>query len=171
MFLHSFLSFWYSSYTFIRPLDNCPTATWYSVHFFKLFFPLLVSIWIISVDTFLRLLTFSFQFLICHYLIQFIFLFIGYAHGMWKFPSQGLNLCHSSDNSISLATKPQGNSQCIFLTRHFSFLEVWFESCLYVTCFSFACSGFCLFSWIHLTLENCGDADCEHTVNNLYITW
>ena len=31
----------------------------------------------------------------------FIYLFIGQARGMLKFPGQGLNLCHSSDLSHS----------------------------------------------------------------------
>ena len=39
----------------------------------------------------------------------FIYLF-GYTHSMQKFPSQGLNLSHSSDNAESLTTGPPGNS-------------------------------------------------------------
>ena len=33
------------------------------------------------------------------YFILFCIVFIGYARGRWKFPGQGLNLCHSSDPS------------------------------------------------------------------------
>ena len=31
-----------------------------------------------------------------------LFLFFGHACGMWKFPGQGLSLCHSSDNARCL---------------------------------------------------------------------
>ena len=38
------------------------------------------------------------------------FFFFYYAHGIWKFLGQGLNLSHSSDNAMSLTNGPPGNS-------------------------------------------------------------
>ena len=40
----------------------------------------------------------------------FVGWFFGLAHGMQKFPGQGSNLSHSSDNSTSLTTRLLGNS-------------------------------------------------------------
>ena len=37
--------------------------------------------------------------------------FFGRTHGMQKFPGQGTNPSHSSDNAKSLTTRPPGNSQ------------------------------------------------------------
>ena len=34
----------------------------------------------------------------------------GHAHSMRKFPGQGMNPCHCSDNAKSLTTTPPGNS-------------------------------------------------------------
>ena len=36
-------------------------------------------------------------------------------HGMWKFPSQGSNLCHSRNNVQSLTTRPPGNFRISYL--------------------------------------------------------
>ena len=41
---------------------------------------------------------------------------------MWKFPSQGLSLLHSSDNTASLITRPAGNSKCCFMLHWFQTL-------------------------------------------------
>ena len=40
---------------------------------------------------------------------------------MQKFPGQGLNLSHSSDNTTSLTAKPPGNSQGSFLFKSYEF--------------------------------------------------
>ena len=40
----------------------------------------------------------------------FFFIYFACTHSMWKFPGQGSNLCHSSDNAESLTTKSPGNS-------------------------------------------------------------
>ena len=44
-------------------------------------------------------------------LVFFFFFFLGFfghAHGMWKFPGQDSNPCHSSDNAGSLTLRPVG---------------------------------------------------------------
>ena len=43
------------------------------------------------------------------------FVCFGPAHGMWKFPGQGLNLNHSSDNAESLTARPSENSRILIL--------------------------------------------------------
>ena len=40
---------------------------------------------------------------------------LGCAHSIWKFPGQGLNLPHSSDNVGSLTAQPPENSRKSFL--------------------------------------------------------
>ena len=53
-------------------------------------------------------------------LLDFFFFFFGCACTMWKFPGQGSNLRHSSDNAESLTTKPPENSQtCMTLESVF----------------------------------------------------
>ena len=48
---------------------------------------------------------------VCPFNFLFVFSFVfGCAHGMQKFPGQGSDLHHSSDNAGSLTTKPPGNS-------------------------------------------------------------
>ena len=42
--------------------------------------------------------------------ILLFFFFYGHTFSMWKFPGQGSNLSHSSDNTESLTTTPPGNS-------------------------------------------------------------
>ena len=39
-----------------------------------------------------------------------------YTHSTWKFPGQGSNLSHSSDNAKSLTTRSPGNSSSKILT-------------------------------------------------------
>ena len=56
-----------------------------------------------------------------HSILVFILLFLyllliqcfcfGQAWGMWKFPSQGSNPSHSSENNESLISRPPGNSK------------------------------------------------------------
>ena len=43
-------------------------------------------------------------------LLYDFFFFFDHTHKMWKFPGQGLNPCHSSDNARSLTNRPPGNS-------------------------------------------------------------
>ena len=71
----------------------------------------------------LSLLSLAFQ-LYVHYtlwycpiiLILLLFLyFSGHTHSVWKFPGQGSNPGHSSDNTKSLTTRPSGNSCSIIL--------------------------------------------------------
>ena len=49
---------------------------------------------------------------------QFFRIFFGCTHGMWKFPGQGSNPCHSNKNTKSLTARSPGK---------FSFLQ-FFES-------------------------------------------
>ena len=43
-----------------------------------------------------------------------LFFFFGCTHSMRKFPDQGSNLCHRSDNAKSLTARPPGNSSIEF---------------------------------------------------------
>ena len=43
-----------------------------------------------------------------------ILIFFGCAHGRWKFPGQGLNQSHSSENVRSLTAEPPKNSNTFF---------------------------------------------------------
>ena len=43
-----------------------------------------------------------------------VFPFFCHAHVIWKLPGQGLNLCHSSDNTRSLTTRQPRNSSNVF---------------------------------------------------------
>jgi len=56
--------------------------------------------------------TVSYKTSCCAFLSFFLsfFFFFGYTCGMQKFPGQGLNLSHSSDNTESLTPRPPGNS-------------------------------------------------------------
>ena len=54
--------------------------------------------------------------LICIYLLIYVFSF-GHAYGMQKFPGQGLNPSHRSDNAESLTTRPPGNSLSLVFNR------------------------------------------------------
>ena len=60
--------------------------------FFKNFFGAVLT-WLLLLFCFVLFLAFTF--------VLFIY-FFGHTRGMWKFPGQGLNLRHSSDNACSL---------------------------------------------------------------------
>jgi len=47
---------------------------------------------------------------------------------MWKFPGQGMNPCHSSDNAKSLTPRPPGNSNFIILNS-FIVLNILYFKC------------------------------------------
>ena len=70
------------------------------------------------------------------FLFFIIYLFIfGYTHSMQKFPGQGSNLSHSSDNTESLNTRPPENSICIVFIS--VYLILFYQEC------------FVLFLWPH----------------------
>ena len=47
------------------------------------------------------------------YLFIYLFIYVGCAHGMQKFPGQGSNLSHSSDSVRSLSCCTTGNSRML----------------------------------------------------------
>ena len=58
--------------------------------------------------------------------LSWMYFFFGCAHGMWKFPGQGLNQSHSSDNTESLTTRLPGKLQdCTFMQRSQSLRNWW----------------------------------------------
>ena len=77
---------------------------------------------IAEMDQFLTPLALSFQ--LYAKKLNFYLIFCGHAHGMWKFPGQGLNLYHSSDlshcgdNAGSLTTTPPGKSPDILFNTN-----------------------------------------------------
>ena len=50
-----------------------------------------------------------------HWMLYFFILFFGHACGMQKFPNQGLNPSHLSENTESLTPRPPGNSLQSFI--------------------------------------------------------
>ena len=68
--------------------------------------------------------------------------FFGCTYGMWKFPGQGSNLRHSSNNAGSLTARPPGNSwlisKIVFLLCYYSCLskqirqDLWLFSILFL---------------------------------------
>ena len=71
----------------------------------SLFFPFFLFCFLIF---FFYFFFFFFFTLFCVHLL-FVCLFVLATCGMWKFPGQGLNSSHSSDNANSLTPRPPGN--------------------------------------------------------------
>ena len=85
-------------------------------------------------------------------LLQLLFIF-GRTCRMHKFPSQGSNPCHSSDNIKSLSTRPPGNSYNNFEINIYSLIE-FSVSCPFLE-FSFCIRNHLMYCTSVLCFESC----------------